>query len=62
MASLLDFPVEKIFANIELLGNTGCASTAIALAQNRHRLAKNDLVGLTVFGGGYSSGAMLIRV
>lgn len=62
MASMLDFPVEKIFTNIEQLGNTGCASTAIALSQNLDKLVKGDLVGITVFGGGYSSGAMLIRV
>lgn len=62
MASMLDFPIEKIFTNIEQLGNTGCASTAIALSQNLDKLVKGDLVGITVFGGGYSSGAMLIRV
>jgi 3-oxoacyl-[acyl-carrier-protein] synthase-3 len=62
IASLLDFPIEQIFTNIEGLGNTGCASTAIALSQNLHRLVKGDLLGITVFGGGYSSGAMLVRV
>lgn len=62
MAHLLDFPIESIFANIEELGNTGCASTAIALSQNLDKLKKNDLLGITVFGGGYSSGAMLVRV
>jgi 3-oxoacyl-[acyl-carrier-protein] synthase III len=62
MASMLDFPVENIFINIEQLGNTGCASTAIALSQNLDKLVKDDLLGITVFGGGYSSGAMLVRV
>lgn len=62
IASLLDFPIEQIFTNIEGLGNTGCASTAIALSQNLNRLVKGDLLGITVFGGGYSSGAMLVRV
>ncbi|TCN64712.1 3-oxoacyl-ACP synthase III family protein [Acetobacteroides hydrogenigenes] len=62
IASMLDFPLEKIFANIELFGNTGCGSTAIALSQNKDKFVKNDLLGITVFGGGYSSGAMLVRV
>lgn len=62
MAHLLDFPQDSIFANIQELGNTGCASTAIALSQNLDKLKKNDLLGITVFGGGYSSGAILVRV
>ena len=62
LAHLLNFPQESIFANIEELGNTGCASTAIALSQNLNKLKKDDLVGVTVFGGGYSCGSILIRV
>lgn len=47
--------------NIENNGNTGCASTAIALSQNWDRFNKDDLIVITVFGGGYSSGAMLLK-
>lgn len=47
--------------NIEETGNTGCASTAVALSQNWDRFLKNELIVITVFGGGYSSGAMLLK-
>jgi 3-oxoacyl-[acyl-carrier-protein] synthase-3 len=47
--------------NIEEFGNTGCASTPLVLSQNWDILKKRDLVGITVFGGGYSSGAMLLE-
>ena len=47
--------------NIENTGNTGCASTAVALSQNWDRFLKDELIVVTVFGGGYSSGAMLLK-
>lgn len=53
---------EDIFLNsIEELGNTGSASILITLAIHLDKIKKNDLVGLSVFGGGYSNGAILIR-
>ncbi len=65
---IIDYVVKKlninnnqILNNIEFLGNTGSASTAIVLAQNRHRFKKDDRIVISVFGGGYSSGAALIR-
>ncbi len=62
IAEQLNFDPGRVFTNIEELGNTGCASTAIAYSQNLDRLRKNDLVAFTVFGGGYSCGAMLVRI
>lgn len=56
-----NLPDEKVLINIHLIGNTGCASTFIALSQNLHLFRKGDLIAFTVFGGGYSSGAMLLR-
>ncbi len=47
--------------NIEETGNTGCASTIVALSQNYVRFMKDELIVVTVFGGGYSSGAMLMK-
>ena len=47
--------------NIEEIGNTGCASTLVALSQNWDRFMKDELIVITVFGGGYSSGAMLLK-
>ena len=51
----------RMILNIEDIGNTGCASTIIALSQNREKFEKNELIVITVFGGGYSSGSMLLR-
>jgi 3-oxoacyl-[acyl-carrier-protein] synthase-3 len=52
---------EKVLVNIDKLGNTGCASTPIAFSQNQNKFKNEDLVAFTVFGGGYSSGAMLVK-
>ena len=51
----------ELIVNIEDMGNTGCASTIIGLSQNWSRFKKGELIVITVFGGGYSSGAMLLR-
>lgn len=52
----------RFLNNIEELGNTGSASAALVLAQNRDKLKKGQKIGLTVFGGGYSCGAFLIEI
>ena len=52
---------EKMLVNIDKLGNTGCASTPIAFSENLNKFQKNDLIGITVFGGGYSNGAILLK-
>lgn len=57
----LDLPEERVLSNIDRLGNTGCAGAAIALSENRARLKPGDLAVITVFGGGYSYGAALLR-
>ena len=57
----LNISEEKALVNIDKLGNTGCASTPIAFSQNQNRFQKGDLIGITVFGGGYSSGAILLK-
>jgi 3-oxoacyl-[acyl-carrier-protein] synthase-3 len=51
----------ELIMNIEDTGNTGCASTMIALSQSWKVFKKDELIVVTVFGGGYSSGAMLLR-
>jgi 3-oxoacyl-[acyl-carrier-protein] synthase III len=51
----------EVIMNIEEIGNTGCASTIIALAQNWNRFGIDELIAVAVFGGGYSSGAMLLK-
>jgi 3-oxoacyl-[acyl-carrier-protein] synthase-3 len=57
----LNLQPKKVLNNIQELGNTGCASTGICLSQNIDMIPVDSLVGLTVFGGGYSAGAVLIR-
>jgi 3-oxoacyl-[acyl-carrier-protein] synthase-3 len=51
---------DKMLSNIEELGNTGSASCALVFAQNKAKFKKDDLVCISVFGGGYSAGACLI--
>ncbi|GAB3321369.1 beta-ketoacyl-ACP synthase III [Larkinella ripae] len=57
----LKLPESKLLSNIQKLGNTGCAGCAIALSENRDLFKKGDNIVLTVFGGGYSFGAMLVE-
>lgn len=58
----LGLPEEKLLSNIQYLGNTGCAGCAIALSENWDSFKKGERIVVTVFGGGYSYGAMLIEV
>lgn len=52
---------EKLLSNIQYLGNTGCAGCAIGLSENWGRFQKGERIIVTVFGGGYSYGAMLLE-
>lgn len=61
VADILGFENGRVMTNIEETGNTGCASTPIVLSQNWDRFTEGNLIAITVFGGGYSSGAMLLR-
>ena len=51
----------RAVSNIERLGNTGCAGAAIGLAEVWNTLVSGNKVIITVFGGGYSYGAMLLE-
>lgn len=57
----LGLPDEKLISNIQRLGNTGCAGCAIALSENWDTFGPGQRIIVTVFGGGYSYGAMLIE-
>lgn len=61
IAKQMDFPESRILSNIEEVGNTGCPSCGIALSQHLDQINRGDLVALTVFGGGYSCGAVLME-
>jgi 3-oxoacyl-[acyl-carrier-protein] synthase-3 len=54
-------PPERLVSNIEELGNTGCAGAAIGLADKMALLQPGNRVVVTVFGGGYSFGTMLLE-
>jgi len=56
----LGLPEERAVSNIDFLGNTGCAGAAIGLADTWNQLQAGDHIVITVFGGGYSYGAMLL--
>lgn len=61
VANTLELREDQIISNIEYLGNTGCAGCGIALSENLDKFKKGDKIVLTVFGGGYSYGAMLVE-
>lgn len=61
VAHLLDKPMDFFLNNIQELGNTGSASAPLVLAQEKENLAPGEIVALTVFGGGYSCGTILIQ-
>lgn len=51
----------RILTNLEHQGNTGSASTPIVLSQNWKKFKTNDTIVISVFGGGYSSGSILLK-
>jgi 3-oxoacyl-[acyl-carrier-protein] synthase III len=62
VAGTLGVSEEVMLSNIQYLGNTGCAGCAIVLDENKDKFEKGDKIIVTVFGGGYSYGAMLVEV
>jgi 3-oxoacyl-[acyl-carrier-protein] synthase-3 len=63
IAHALDLPDEKVFTNVQDLGNTGSASVPVALwqARSQGRVAPGDVVLLTAFGAGFHWAALLLR-
>lgn len=61
VAHSLKIPEEKVIVNVTELGNTGSASTLIGLSQNYSKMKTDDNVVFTVFGGGYSTGAIYVK-
>lgn len=61
VVKVLNLEPSQVLTNIEQLGNTGSASTPIVLSENWRKFKKNDTIVISVFGGGYSSGAVLLR-
>lgn len=61
VAKELSLPEEKVLSNIKELGNTGSVSSILVYVQNHVNFNSEDLICISVFGGGYSSGAALIK-
>ncbi len=61
VAKKLKLNPSGVLTNIEHFGNTGSASTPIVLSQNWRKFKQNDTIVISVFGGGYSSGAILLK-
>lgn len=57
----MGLPESRTLNNIQELGNTGCGSSLLALAQNHGRIKSGDNICVTTFGGGYSAGAVLLK-
>jgi 3-oxoacyl-[acyl-carrier-protein] synthase-3 len=63
VAQKLEFPMEKVYTNIQRYGNTSGASIPIALheALNEGRVREGDLLVFAAFGGGFAWGSALLR-
>lgn len=62
VAHQLGLSPDRFDNNIGELGNTGSAGVAIVFSQNRDKYSKGQHIGLTVFGGGYSCGAAIVKI
>lgn len=63
-ARRIKLPMEKVFINVDRYGNTSSASIPIALTEalEQRRLKKDDLCLLVSFGGGFTTGAVLLKI
>lgn len=62
VAKQLNIKEDVILSNIEELGNTGSASSLLVYAQNIDKFESGNLICISVFGGGYSSGSCLLKI
>lgn len=62
VARQLQLSDDHFLNNIGELGNTGSAGAPLVFAQQCDSLAPGSTVGVTVFGGGYSCGAFIVRI
>ena len=63
LARALRFPMEKVFVNIDKVGNCSAATIPVALSQAEQSgiIKRGDLIELVAFGGGFTWGAAVIR-
>lgn len=62
-AKILDYPMDRVYSNLERYGNTSAASIPIALTEavSEGRIQQGDTIGLIGFGGGLTWGAMVLE-
>ena len=63
VAKVLGIEKDKVFVNLNRYGNTSAASVAIALdeAVKEGKIKNGDIVVLTAFGAGLTSGSVVFR-
>jgi 3-oxoacyl-[acyl-carrier-protein] synthase-3 len=61
VASMLDFPMEKVMVNIQKYGNTTSATIPLCLWEYENQLRTGDNLILTSFGGGFTWGATYVK-
>jgi len=63
-ARRIKLPMEKVFINVDRYGNTSAASIPIALteAMEQGRVKQGDYCLLVSFGGGFTTGAVLLKL
>lgn len=64
IATRLEIPQEKLYTNIEMIGNTFCASIPIAVDElyQKGALEQGDKVILLGYGGGLNTGSILLEI
>jgi 3-oxoacyl-[acyl-carrier-protein] synthase-3 len=60
-AKSLEVPEEKHLYNVDRCGNQGAAGASVVLSENWGRFKHDDLVVLTVVGGGLTWSSVLMR-
>lgn len=60
VANRVGIASEKVMSNIDRLGNTTAATIPLCLWEYEHKLKKGDKLICTVFGGGFTWGAMYL--
>ncbi len=61
VAESLKINPDRAVSNVQYLGNTGCAGAGIGMSEKWQSFKPGDKIVVTVFGGGYSYGAMLLE-
>ncbi len=64
IADKVGFPKEKLYTNLENVGNTFCASIPIAIDEmfNKKLLNKGDKIIIVGYGGGLNLGSLLLEI